>query len=129
MKQTTKEALDVVKLWSSAFTQSDVDTVMSLFTPDAVFLGTSSKNIVTTTAGIRQYFENSLVGNKRYISELSNSVIDKLSDDVVVITSLNKINIIENHRTEIASGRLSIVLRKNQGTWKIAHFHRSAMPE
>ena len=129
MKQTTKEALDVVKLWSSAFTQSDVDTVMSLFTPDAVFLGTSSKNIVTTTAGIRQYFENSLVGNKRYISELSNSVIDKLSDDVVVITSLNKINIIENHRTNIASGRLSIVLRKNQGTWKIAHFHRSAMPE
>ena len=129
MKQTTKEALDVVELWSSAFTQSDVDTVMSLFAPDAVFLGTSSKNIVTTTAGIRQYFENSLVGNKRYISELSNSVIDELSDDVVVITSLNKISIIENHRTEIASGRLSIVLRKNQGTWKIAHFHRSAMPE
>ena len=129
MKQTTKEALDVVELWSSAFTQSDVDTVMSLFTPDAVFLGTRSKNIVTTTAGIRQYFENSLVGNKRYISELSNSVIDELSDDVVVITSLNKISIIENHRTNIASGRLSIVLRKNQGTWKIAHFHRSAMPE
>ena len=129
MKQTTKEALDVVELWSSAFTQSDVDTVMSLFTPDAVFLGTSSKNIVTTTAGIRQYFENSLVGNKRYISELSNSVIDELSDDVVVITSLNKISIIENHRTNIASGRLSIVLRKNEGTWKIAHFHRSAMPE
>ena len=129
MKQTTKEALDVVELWSSAFTQSDVDTVMSLFAPDAVFLGTSSKNIVTTTAGIRQYFENSLVGNKRYISELSNSVIDELSDDVVVITSLNKINIIENHRTNIASGRLSIVLRKNEGTWKIAHFHRSAMPE
>ncbi len=129
MKQTTKEALDVVELWSSAFTQSDVDTVMSLFAPDAVFLGTSSKNIVTTTAGIRQYFENSLVGNKRYISELSNSVIDELSDDVVVITSLNKISIIENHRTNIASGRLSIVLRKNEGTWKIAHFHRSAMPE
>jgi ketosteroid isomerase-like protein len=69
------------------------------------------------------------VGNKRYISELSNSVIDELSDDVVVITSLNKISIIENHRTDIASGRLSIVLRKNEGTWKIAHFHRSAMPE
>ena len=129
MNQTTKQALDVVLRWSSAFTQSDVDTVMSLFAPDAVFLGTSSKNIVTTTAGIRQYFENSLVGNKRYISELSNSVIDELSDDVVVITSLNKISIIENHRTNIASGRLSIVLRKNQGTWKIAHFHRSAMPE
>ena len=129
MNQTTKEALTIVELWSSAFTQSDVDTVMSLFAHDAVFLGTSSKNIVTSTEGIRQYFENSLVGNKRYISELSNRVIDKLSDDVVVITSLNKISIIENHRTDIASGRLSIVLRKNEGTWKIAHFHRSAMPE
>ena len=129
MKQTTKEALDVVELWSSAFTQSDVDTVMSLFTPDAVFLGTSSKNIVTTTAGIRQYFENSLVGNKRYISELSDSVINELTDDVVVVTSFNKISIIENHHTDIALGRLSIVLRKNKGIWKIAHFHRSAMPE
>jgi uncharacterized protein (TIGR02246 family) len=129
MNQTTKDALEVVERWSSAFTQSDVDTVMSLFAHDAMFLGTSSKNIVTSTEGIRQYFENSLVGNKRYISELSNSVIDELSDDVVVITSLNKISIIENHRTDIASGRLSIVLRKNEGTWKIAHFHRSAMPE
>ena len=129
MKDTLKEALDVVERWSAAFTQSDTETVMSLFAADAVFIGTTSKTVVKGTEGIRHYFESSLVGAKRYISELTNTLVDAVSDDVAIVTALNKITITNNNQTEHAPGRLSIVLSKHAGVWKIVHFHRSAIPE
>ncbi len=123
------EALEVVERWSSAFTQSDTDTVMSLFAPDAVFIGTTSKTVVTGLEGIRHYFESRLVQTKRYVSVLTDVVIGAVSNDVSTVTALNKITITENDHTELALGRLSIVLKKHAGLWKIVHFHRSAMPQ
>ncbi len=66
MTDTIKEALEVAESWSSAFTQSDTDKLMSLFAPDAVFIGTTNKAVVTGTDGIRHYFESNLVQTKRY---------------------------------------------------------------
>lgn len=129
MTDTVKEALDVVERWSAAFTQSDTDKVMSLFAQDAVFIGTTSKTVVKGTEGIRHYFESSLVGAKRYVSELTDTLVDAVSDDVAIVTALNKITITDNNQTELAPGRLSIVLSKRAGAWTIVHFHRSAMPE
>lgn len=129
MTDTIKEALEVVESWSLAFTQSDTDKLMSLFAPDAVFIGTTSKGLVTGTDDIRHYFESNLVQTKRYVSELTSTLIDAVSDDVATVTALNKITITENDRTELALGRLSIVVKKRSGLWKIVHFHRSAMPQ
>ena len=129
MTQTINDALELAERWSSAFTQADVTAVMSLFAPDAVFLGTSSKTIVASTEGIKDYFENSLLGSRRYVSVLSDIHVSALSDDVAMITALNTITITDNNQSDDVLGRLSITARKREGEWKIAHFHRSAMPE
>ena len=129
MTQTINDALELAERWSSAFTQADVTAVMSLFAPDAVFLGTSSKTIVASTEGIKKYFENSLLGSRRYVSVLSDIHVSALSDDVAMITALNTITITDNNQSDDVLGRLSITARKREGEWKIAHFHRSAMPE
>ena len=129
MTQTINDALELAERWSSAFTQADVNAVMSLFAPDAVFLGTSSKTIVASTEGIKHYFENSLLGSRRYVSVLSDIHVSALSDDVAMITALNTITITDNNQSDDVLGRLSITARKREGEWKIAHFHRSAMPE
>lgn len=118
MTDTIKDALEVVERWSTAFTQSDTDTVMSLFATDAVFIGTTSKTLVTNPEGIRHYFESSLVQTKRYVSVLTDIVINTVSDDVATVTALNKITITENNHTELAPGRLSIVLSKREATGK-----------
>jgi len=128
MTDTLQEALDVVEQWSSAFTLSDTETVMSLFASDAVFIGTTSKTLVTGTEGIRHYFESNLTGAKRYVSVLTDTLADAVSEDVAIVTALNKITITDNNQTELAMGRLSIALRKHADGWKIVHFHRSAMP-
>lgn len=128
MTQTINEAIDLAERWSSAFTKADVNAVMSLFAPEAVFVGTSSKTIVADTEGIRHYFENSLMGSKRYVSVLTDIHVTALSDNVVIIAALNKITSTENNHTEDLMGRLSIAARKHEGLWKIEHFHRSALP-
>ncbi len=129
MTQTINDALDLAERWSSAFTQADVNAVMSLFAPDAVFLGTSSKTIVASTEGIKKYFENSLLGSRRYVSVLTDIHVTALSHDAAMITALNTITITDNNQSDDVLGRLSIAARKYEGEWKIAQFHRSAMPE
>jgi hypothetical protein len=129
MTQTINDALELAERWSSAFTQADVNAVISLFAPDAVFLGTSSKTIVSDTEGIKEYFENSLLGSRRYVSVLTDIHVTALSHDAAMITALNTITITDNNQSDDVLGRLSIAARKSEGEWKIAHFHRSAMPE
>jgi uncharacterized protein (TIGR02246 family) len=128
MTQTINDARELAERWSSTFTQADVNALMDLFAPDAVFLGTSSKTIVAGNEGIRNYFENSLLGSKRYVSVLTDIHVTALSDDVAIIAALNKITVTENNHTDDLMGRLSIAARKREGLWKIEHFHRSALP-
>ena len=128
MTQTINDARELAERWSSAFTQGDVNALMALFAPDAVFFGTSSKTIVADTEGIRNYFESSLLGSKRYVSVLMDIHVTIPSDDAAIIAALNKITISENNHSEDLMGRLSIAARKREGLWKIEHFHRSALP-
>ncbi len=129
MTQTIDDALELAQRWSSAFSQADVNAVMSLFATDAVFLGTTSKTVVASTEGIKHYFDNSLLGSKRYVSVLTDIHVTTLSDDMAMVTALNTITITENDHSDDVLGRLSIAARKYEGEWKITHFHRSAMPE
>jgi uncharacterized protein (TIGR02246 family) len=128
MTQTISDARELAERWSSAFTQADMNALMDLFAPDAVFFGTSSKAIVAGTDGIRNYFENSLLGSTRYVSVLTDIHVTVLGDDVAIIAALNKITITDNNLTDDLMGRLSIAARKREGLWKIEHFHRSALP-
>ena len=42
----------------------DVDAIVKLHAPDALFMGTASKTVVVKTEGIRTYFENALLNNR-----------------------------------------------------------------
>ena len=97
MTQTINDARELAERWSSAFTQADMNALMALFAPNAVFFGTSSKAIVAGTDGIRNYFENSLLGSSRYVSVLTDIHVTALGDDVAIIAALNKITITDNN--------------------------------
>ena len=56
-----EEALQVLEKWTKAFTDSDVDGIVKLYAPDALFLGTGSKTVVTKPEGIRTYFEQAFL--------------------------------------------------------------------
>jgi hypothetical protein len=80
-----EDALAVLDKWTKAFAASDVDGIVKLYEPDALFVGTSS----IEPEGIRSYFENALLTNRPRGATLNDYAAIVLSDGAVVITGLD----------------------------------------
>ena len=97
--------------------------------PDALFIGTGSKTVVTDPAAIRTYFEGALLTRKPRAAPISSLEILVLSDTAVVIAGLNTSTGVLDGNTFSNPGRVTFVIAKRGPEWKIVHFHRSAMPK
>jgi ketosteroid isomerase-like protein len=84
----TEDALQVIDTWAKAFTASDVDGIVKLYAPDALFVGTGSKTVVTKPEGIRKYFEAALLTNRPRGATLESYEAMPLSDTAVVVAGL-----------------------------------------
>jgi uncharacterized protein (TIGR02246 family) len=122
------DALQVVEKWAKAFTESDVDGIVKLYAPDALFLGTGSKTVVVTPEGIRKYFEQALLNDRPRGARLDSNSAMVISDTAVVVTGLDTVTGVRNGNPISANGRVTFVLGKRGPDWQIVHFHRSAMP-
>jgi uncharacterized protein (TIGR02246 family) len=121
-------AMHVVERWATAFKESNVDAIVSLYAPDASFFGTGSKTLVSTPAQIRSYFETGLQRDKPRGAELREPSVRVASDDVVIITGLDSVSGTKDGSVYHAEGRVTFVVEKRGADWQIVHFHRSAMP-
>ena len=123
------DALQIVDRWAKAFTASDVDAIVKLYAPDALFLGTGSKAVVTKPEGIRTYFEAGLLVDKPRGATLNSFESMVLSDDAVLVTGLDTVTRVKDGTPMSATGRVTFVVAKRGADWQIVHFHRSAMPQ
>ncbi len=123
------EALLVLQKWTKAFTDSDVDGIVKLYAPDALFLGTGSKAVVVKPEAIRKYFENALLNNRPRGAKVDGYEAMILSDTAVVVTGLDTVTGVRDGNPFSANGRVTFVVAKRGSDWKIVHFHRSAMPK
>lgn len=123
-----EDAFHVLESWTQAFTASGVDAILGLYAPDAVFMGTGTKTIVTQPEAIRKYFEATLVSNRKFVISLVDSSVVALNDSTVVVTALDKVSVTVDGKSQDLFGRVTFVLSKKESGWKIIHFHRSAMP-
>ncbi len=123
-----EEALQVLEKWTKAFTDSDVDGIVKLYAPDALFWGTGSKTVVTKPEEIRKYFEQALLSNRPRGAKVGEHSVMVLSDTVVVVTGLDTVTGVRDGTPFSANGRATFVVAKRGADWQIVHFHRSAMP-
>jgi hypothetical protein len=123
-----EDALQVVEKWSKAFGESNVDAIVALHAPDALFMGTSSKSLVTKPEGIRSYFENALLRDRPRSAALSGYEAMLLSENAVLITGLDATAGVRDGKPFSTPGRVTFVVAKRGPDWKIVHFHRSALP-
>jgi len=123
-----EDALQVLEKWTKAFTDSDVDRIVKLYAPDALFLGTGSKTVVVNPEEIRKYFEQALLSNRPRGAALNSHSAMVLSDTVVVVTGLDTVTGVRDGKPVSANGRVTFVVAKRGADWQIVHFHRSAMP-
>ncbi len=116
--------------WTIAFAASDVDGIVKLYAPDALFMGTGSKTVVTETAGIKKYFEDALLTRRPRAAPISSSEVMVLSDNAVLITGLNDSTGVLDGKPFSNPGRVTfIIAKRGSADWQIVHFHRSAMPK
>ena len=123
-----EDALRVVGKWAAAFNASDVDAILALYAPDAMFLGTGSRAVVLKTEEIRQYFERALLTDRPRGAVLDSRSVMTLSDEAVVITGLDTTTAVRDGKSISSPGRVTFVIAKRGADWKIVHFHRSSMP-
>jgi len=123
-----EDALQVLEKWAKAFTDSDVDAIVKLHAPDALFMGTASKTVVVQTEGIRAYFENALLNNRPRSAKLTDSSAVVLSDTVVAVSCLDALTGVRDGKTFGTTGRVTFVIAKRGADWQIVQFHRSPVP-
>jgi ketosteroid isomerase-like protein len=107
-----EEALQVTERWTKAFTESDVQGIVGLYEPDALFLGTLSKNVVTTPEGVRKYFELALLNDRPRTAKILEQSTAVLSDTVVVITGLDAVTGTRDGTIMTSNGRFTFVIVK-----------------
>jgi uncharacterized protein (TIGR02246 family) len=123
-----EDALQVLEKWAKAFTDSDVDAIVKLHAPDALFMGTASKSVVVKTEGIRAYFENALLNNRPRTAKLTDFSALVLSDTAVAVSGLDALTGVRDGQTIRATGRVTFVVAKRGADWQIVQFHRSPVP-
>jgi uncharacterized protein (TIGR02246 family) len=83
------EAYQVIDKFKRAFDASDVQGIVNLFAPDAVFLGTVSPKLVTKTDEINAYFQAIKTDTPRNV-EIGDYSTLVLSDTVVVFAGMDQ---------------------------------------
>ncbi len=115
--------------WVTAVNHCDVDAVMQLFAADVIFYGTSTKTLITSSKGIKQYFEQAFAQLQPLSMSIDNKKILSVSDDVMLLASSDKWSVTLDGQQQVMFGRLVLTAVIRQGQWKIVSFHRSVMPE
>ena len=115
--------------WVNAVNQCDVNAVMQLFAADVMFYGTSTKILITSSEGVRQYFEQAFAQLQPITMSIEDKKIQSVSDAVMLLACSDSWTVTLNGQQQIMFGRLVMNAAIKQGAWKIVSFHRSVMPE
>lgn len=123
----TRDALLVLASWIHAFNTSDIDGIVELYAPEALFIGTGSKEVGTNPEYFRKYFQSLKRDIPRGATLESYSTIE-LSSTVVLISGMDSVSGTKDGEIFYRPGRFSFVIAKREGKWLIVQFHRSAVP-
>ena len=134
--QQTSQTNDVVAAgeqllshWVTAVNRCDVNAVMQLFAADAIFYGTSTKTLITSSEGIKQYFEQAFAQLQPLTMSIDNKKILSVSADLMLLACSDKWSVTLDGQQQVMFGRLVLTAAIRQGEWKIVSFHRSVMPD
>ena len=122
-------ALSALHAWVDAVNRHDLEAIVAIFATDASFFGTSTQTLVSSSEGIRQYFDVVL---KNYVPlrvALGSVTVSELSPDSAVITGYDNWQVMLNGESVEGIGRLSVAVALRDNHWRIISFHRSAMPD
>lgn len=115
----------------AAFNANNVESVASMFAPEALFWGTVSRDLIATPAGVRQYFDTAFAGppsKGAKVSALGPASIVVTGENVAILSGLWKIENTVDGKPFAGENRISLTLVKRGDRWLITSFHNSRRP-
>jgi len=109
--------------WASAFNANDVESLLKLYTPDAVLVGTTGSTLIEGQDGIRKYFSRLEKSGDKVSIGIRKVVV--LDDKVAYVTGFNEFTATRNGETRKSPTGFTVVLVKHGNEWLIAHQHSS----
>ena len=121
----TQAAIDVQKAWKAAFEARDLDRLSALYSEETAFYG-STRAFYTTPDGVRTYFE---ILPANYVrSDYAVPHVVRLGDDAMAATGEVTFYTRDEGVLTERPFRMTHVLVRKDGTWKIATHHASPRP-
>ena len=126
-----EDALAVYHKFFESFTTDNHDRVAALFAPDALFYGTGSSEVITTTEGIRQYFVAALSGKRGVVKATPfEQTALTLSDSIVAISGKwQSERTLDGKMVTAGPSRNTVVMQRRGDQWLIVQFHNSPTPK
>jgi uncharacterized protein (TIGR02246 family) len=113
--------------WIDAFNRRDIDAIVALYAPDAVFFGTSSPVLRDDPALVREYFQ----GLTRLGADARNAVGEhrvQVLGDVALNSGYYTLTRQQDGKRTESPARFTFVYQRRGGQWLIVAHHSSALP-
>lgn len=126
-----EDALAEYEKFFAYFTTDNHEQLISLFSADALFIGTISPELVTDPAGIREYFVKALSRSRGEVrANVFGTTATALSETVVLVTaSWQSERTLNGTMTTNGPSRNTSVMHKRGERWYIVQFHNSWKPK
>jgi uncharacterized protein (TIGR02246 family) len=116
------DANAVVDQWVAAYSANDRESLVRVYAPDAILLGTTSPVISKGTDAIQTYFKDLPDSGRRNVIVERHTVV--LGQDAVLVTGFYDFSRKAENYTPRPS-RFTFVVEKRDGRWLIVHHHSS----
>lgn len=123
-----REIAGLFDTWNRALQTGNVQSVVSLYAPDAVLQPTVSNQVRTTPEQITDYFDHFMA--LKPVGQINYREIRQLGNNVAMDSGVYTFTLTEaNGKIRHVQARYTFVYEQVGGQWKILNHHSSAMPE
>ena len=123
-----EDAFALVESFKKSYDARDPAAIVKLFSPGAVFLGTSMQAPTTKPEDILDYFKASVARSPTATVDIETYETVEISPAVFVFSGQNAFRATQDGKTTSTPARFTFVVVKGAEGWRIAHFHSSRRP-
>jgi uncharacterized protein (TIGR02246 family) len=117
-----------LQAWVEAFNSRDPKRIVALYSPAAVFWGTTAKTIATTPEQVWDYFKDA--GQRPATRVTIDSNHPRVSGDIGVISGAYTFaDVRDGVSSNLRKARYTMVFQRVGGRWLIIDHHSSRVPE
>ena len=121
------EVAKAAERWATSFNSTDGAQSASLYDPEAVLWGTLSPIIISTPAGVRQYFDRAFSASSPPKVALGEQAV-RLYGDMAISSGTYTFTVVIGGQPRTLPARFSFTYRRKDGGWLIVDHHSSALP-